>query len=187
MPEPPLLLDTDIVSLMGRRRSPPGLRTWLLRVGIHRLNISYPVITELMRGAHLRQRDDPEKAARIMAWVNDILSTDFPIPPMSPEVAYIYAQMTSVPCLRPLWTVQRGEKATRMGHDLMIAAVAIAHGLPILTGNIRDYVKIHQFFPLPGVYQPMESRWHVPPETEFFLPRLDEMEGCRDNELLPML
>lgn len=186
MPEPPLLLDTDIVSLMGRTRPPPGLRAWLLRVGIHRLHISYPVITELMRGAHLKQRDDPQRAARIMAWVNEILNTDFPSPEMNTEVAYVYAQMTSVSCLRPMWTVQRGERATRLGHDLMIAAVSITHGLPILTGNTRDYLKIHQTFPLPGLYHPLESHWYVPPEKEFVLPRLDEMEECRE-EMLPML
>ncbi|MGV1955529.1 type II toxin-antitoxin system VapC family toxin [Agrobacterium sp. 22-214-1] len=187
MTEPPLLLDTDIVSLSGRTRPPPGLRSWLLQVGIHRLNICYPVITELMRGAHLKQRDDPERAARIMAWVNDILITDFPMPEMNTEVAYVYAQMTSVPCLREMWTVQRGERATRMGHDLMIASVAITHGMPIVTGNVRDYLKIHQLFPLPGVYQPIESQWHVPAETDFFLPRIDEIEDCHDDELLPTL
>lgn len=187
MTEPSLLLDTDIVSLSGRTRPPPGLRSWLLRVGIHRLNISYPVITELMRGAHLKQRNDPERASRIMAWVNHILMTDFPMPEMNPEVAYVYAQMTSVPFLREMWTVQRGERASRMGHDLMIAAVAITHGMPIVTGNVRDYLKIQQFFSLPGVYQPMELRWHVPAEKDFFLPRLNEMEECRDDELLPTL
>lgn len=187
MTEPPLLLDTDIVSLSGRTRPPPGLRSWLIQVGIHRLNICYPVITELMRGAHLKQRDDPGRASRIMAWVNDILTTDFPMPEMNTEVAYVYAEMTSVPWLREMWTVQRGEKATRMGHDLMIAAVAITYGMPIVTGNVRDFLKIHQFFPLPGVYQPMDSRWYVPAEKDCFLPRLDEIEDCHDDDRLPTL
>lgn len=187
MPEDLLLLDTDIVSLIGRRRPPPGLRSWLLRIGIRRLAISYPTITELIRGAHLKCKDDPVKAARIMEWVSQILETRFSMPEMTAEVAAIYAHMTCVPSLRHMWTVQRHEKSNRLGHDLMIAAVSIVHRIPIVTCNIADFEQIDHHFPLPGVYQPMQARWHVRPLCEVPLPLFDPDEEDHDEIALPTL
>jgi len=187
MPQDLLLLDTDIVSLVGRRRPPPGLRPWLLRVGIQRLAISYPTITELMRGAHLKCKDDPEKAARIMAWVSQILDTRFHMPEMTAEVAVIYAHMTCVPGLRHMWTVQRHEKSNRLGHDLMLAAVSIVHRIPIITCNIADFERIDYHFPLPGVFQPMQARWHVRPVSEVLLPPFEAAEEEPDETALPTL
>ncbi len=180
-----LLLDTDILSLIGRRKPPPGLRPWLLRIGIHRLAISFPLITELMRGAHLVEEEDPEKADRIKSWVRQILSTDFTILEMSPDVADLYARMTCKPCLRHMWTIQRHEKHNRLGHDLMFAAVAIAYEVPILTANISHFLEIHGHFPLPGLHQPMEARWYVAPRFPVSLPHYDPNEPDPDEARLP--
>lgn len=185
MTGPLLLLDTDVVSLMGRRRPPPGLRPWLLSVGLQRLCISFPTITELLRGAHLLTATNPEKAAAISQWVGQVLATDFVRLDMSPGAAAIYAEMTSVPALRSMWTVQRGEKANRLGHDLMIASVAIAHRAVILTANTRDYIRIDERFPLPGVFNPVEGRWHVQPAAQVPLPMLDRHEPDPHEALLP--
>lgn len=174
MPDNVFLLDTDIVSLFGRPRSPPGLRPWLLELGVDRLAISYPTIAELMRGAHIKRKDDPEKAEQIMAWIRQVLATNFRAPVMTAEVAGVYAQMTSVPSLRNMWTVQRSQKSNRLGHDLMIAAVSIIHQLPILTANISDFMRINDQFPLPGLYHPLEGRWRLVPDREILLPQLDK-------------
>ncbi|MDR6667075.1 hypothetical protein [Rhizobium sp. 1399] len=168
------LLDTDIVSLFGRPRSPPGLRHWLMELGVHRLAIGYPTITELMRGAHLKRRDDPAKADRIMAWIKRILAASFVAPEMTDEVADVYARMTAEPSLRDMWTVQRAQKTNRLGHDLMIAAVSITHQLPILTANVADFMRIHERFLLPGLYHPMEGRWRLLPTREIAMPQLDK-------------
>lgn len=170
MQEPLLLLDTDIVSRMGRQRPPPGLRSWLLMVGVDRLGISFPVITEMLRGAYLVRDENPEKSAAIRRWVADVLATDFQFPEMCAKVADIYARMTSLPCLKSMWTVQRHEKNNRLGHDLMIASMAIVHNAPIITMNTRDFVRVNEWFPLPGVYQPIESRWYVKPDYFVSLP-----------------
>lgn len=187
MSETLLLMDTDIVSLMGRRRPPRGLRPWLLRVGIDRLALCYPVITELMRGAHLRVKEDPERAILIADWVSQLLAMDFPFPQMTATVATTYAEMTSVPCLRHMWTVQREQKSNRLGHDLMIAAVAITHRIPIITGNIEDFLSIDEHFPLPGVYHPMNARWFVDPAFEVPLPYFDPNEPDPHEKALPKL
>jgi toxin FitB len=185
--EPLLLMDTDIVSLMGRQKAPPGLRPWLLRIGIHRLALCYPVITELMRGAHLKVRDDPESALRIATWANEIVTMGFPFPVMTVEVASKYAEMTSVPGLRHLWTVQRNQKNNRLGHDLAISAVAIVHRMPILTANVDDFLRIHELFPLPGLHHPMKARWFVEASFDVSLPYFDPMEPDPHEKALPKL
>ncbi|MCZ7449575.1 type II toxin-antitoxin system VapC family toxin [Agrobacterium rhizogenes] len=185
--DPILLLDTDIVSLMGRVKPPPGLRPWLLRVGIHRLALCYPVIAELLRGAHLRLKDDPQRALLLANWVDELISMAFPFPEMTTAVATVYARMTSVPALRHMWTVQRGQKSNRLGHDLMISAVAIAHRMPILTANVDDFLEINAHFSLPGVYHPMEVHWYVEPGFVVPLPDFDADEPDPHEKSLPKL
>nr|WP_206113082.1 type II toxin-antitoxin system VapC family toxin [Rhizobium laguerreae] len=180
-------MDTDIVSLMGRQKAPPGLRPWLLQIGIHRLALSYPVITELMRGAHLKVRDDPESALRIATWANDVVRMGFPFPEMTAAVAAKYAEMTSVPGLRHLWTVQRNQKSNRLGHDLAISAVAIVHQMPILTANVDDFLRIHELFPLPGLHHPMKAQWFVEANFDVPLPYFDPMEPDPHEKAFPKL
>jgi len=180
-------MDTNIVSLMGLTRPPPGLRSWLLRVGITRLAICYPIITELLRGAHLLEKDNPRKCEELKTWVASVLSTDFPVLEMTPDVAMIYARMTSIPRLRHMWTVQRDQKRNRLGHDLMIAAVAIAHDVPVMTANISDFMTIQEEFPLPGLYHPMTSCWHVWPKFEVPLPSFDGDETSAHEMHLPTI
>jgi predicted nucleic acid-binding protein len=187
MAESMLLLDTNILSLMGRRKSPPGLRPWLLEVGIDRLGICYPVIAELLRGVHLRMHDNPARAAEIRFWVEQILATDFPRPDMTPEVASVYAEMTSLPRLKNMWVVQKNQRNGRLGHDLMIAAVAIAHRLPIVTANVADYVRINEHFALPGIYHPLEARWHVRPGIRVTLPRFNLAASDSADTVLPTI
>lgn len=187
MTEQLFLMDTNIVSLMGRTLPPPGLRQWLLDVGVRRLALSYPVIAELLRGAHLLERQNPRKSEEIKAWVGRVLATDFPFLDMTTEVAFIYARMTAVPELRHMWTVQRHQKQNRLGHDLMIAAVAIAHKVPILTDNVADFLTIQRIFKLPGLYHPLTSQWHVPALYEARLPVLRLAHPEPSEQALPRL
>ncbi len=170
MPGDLLLLDTDIVSLMGRQRPPPGLREWLASLDPRRLAISFPSLAELRRGAHLLEETHPKKAAAISEWVDEVLDTGFRMLQMTPRVAAVYAKMTCTPSLRSMWTVQRGAKQNRLGHDLMIASVAIAHDAPLLTANTRDFGRVHELFRLPGVYNPLRREWYVKPCREVELP-----------------
>jgi predicted nucleic acid-binding protein len=168
-----LLMDTNVVSLAGRERPPPGLRPWLAEIGTERLAISYPVIAELFRGAHLVRASNPKKADQILEWVAMVRNVGFRILPMTLEVADVYAKMTSLPRLKHLWTSDGKSKKGRLGHDLMIAAVSIVHRAPILTGNAADFLVIERSFPLPGLYDPFESSWHVAPIVDANLPVYD--------------
>lgn len=159
----------------------------MLEVGIGRLALCYPVITELLRGAHLLELHNPRKSDEIKAWVKRVIATDFPILEMTTDVAMTYARMTSLPALRHMWTVQRREKSNRLGHDLMIAAVAISHRVPVVTDDIADFLAIHAEFPLPGLYHPLTSLWHVPPLSEVALPLLLPFEPADSEQTLPEL
>lgn len=187
MPERILLLDTDIVSLSGSQHPPPGLRQWLLEAGIERLGIGFPVITELMRGACLLGARNPERAAAIRRWILQIIAEDFVVPSMGPEVAEVYAQMTSIPSLRHMWTSDRSSRNSRLGHDLMIASLSIVHRAPIVTANPRDYVRIHEWFELPGVYHPLEARWYVEPDHHVFLPPFEPEDTMPPGRSLPRI
>jgi hypothetical protein len=140
-----------------------------------------------MRGAYLRAREDPDRAILVADWVSQILALNFPFPPMTAKVATTYAEMTSVPCLRHMWTVQWEQKSNRLGHDLMIAAVAITHRMPIITANVEDFLRINEHFDLPGVYHPMKARWFVDPGVEVPLPCFDPSEPDPHEEALPKL
>lgn len=183
-----LLMDTNIVSLMGKWRSPPGLRPWLLEIGPARLAICYPVITELLRGAHLVMPSNAEKAREITDWVQLVKAADFAVLDMNFEVADIYARMTSTPRLKQMWVSNGQSKRNRLGHDLMIAAVSIVHQAPILTANVADFLSIDRTFPLPGVYHPFESAWYVAPPFELTLAKLDaSAPDPHDHPLLPRM
>lgn len=109
------------------------------------------------------------------------------MPEMNPAVAGIYAHLTSVPRLRNLWVAQGNQKIARLGHDLMIASIAIAHGMPILTDNITDFMSVHDHVALPGVYHPMNSRWYVRPQVPITLPEFDGGEMDPHEALLPFM
>ena len=148
------LLDTNIVSLAGLRKPPPTLRPWLKAVGANSLALSFPVISELRRGAHLAAATNPEKAQRLTEWIDAILSVGFQTAQVTNEYCDLYAKMTVTPQLRGFMAVNPNQKRPRLSHDLMIAALAIANSMPIATCDRRDFALIDNYFPLPGVFDP---------------------------------
>jgi hypothetical protein len=86
-----------------------------------------------------------------------------------------------------MWTVQREQKSNRFGHDLMIAAVAITHRIPIITANVEDFLRIDEHFPLPGLHHPMKARWFVEPPFDVPLPDFDPTEQDPHERTLPKL
>jgi hypothetical protein len=54
-------------------------------------------------------------------------------------------------------------KKPKTGADLAIAAIAIARGGIVVTGDVGDFLAIHPAFPLPGLYDPFADAWQVRP------------------------
>ncbi|MGI0526593.1 type II toxin-antitoxin system VapC family toxin [Rhizobium giardinii] len=181
------LLDTDVVSRAGLRNPPPALRPWMRAVGTSSLALCFPVIAELQRGAHLAARNDPEKGHRVSAWIDAILSVGFEHAMLTPAVAQMYARMTTTPGLKKLWVVDPHQKKDKLGHDIMIAAVAIANGMPIASCNTRDYLLIDQYFPLPGLFNPVEEHWHIALRRDDHLEAAGRREDMNSDLVIPTL
>ncbi|WP_153064571.1 type II toxin-antitoxin system VapC family toxin [Agrobacterium sp. LAD9] len=162
MADPIFLMDTNILSNAGLQRPPPGLRSWMKAMGTDSLAISFPVISELRRGAHLASKHDPQKAARLHNWIDDILSVNFQFAELTSKAADLYAEMTTIGPLRHLYTPSPEQKKDKIGHDLLFAALSITHKMPIATFNVKDFILIHRHFALPGVFHPVETQWYVP-------------------------
>ena len=157
------LVDTNILS-NGQKKSPDHqLTNWLAQQ--KRIAIPYPVIVEIEQGiGHLYPRN-PVRAQLLRSWFDGLLDTQFLFPEMTPAVARLQAALYSCRPLKHLWFVGH-DSEKRPGNDLAIAAVAIAHHLPIATCDTWDFGKIATFFPLPGVYNPVTDEWVVKQSME---------------------
>ncbi|WP_461512169.1 hypothetical protein [Rhizobium mongolense] len=68
----------------------------------------------------------------------------------------------------------------------MIAATAIAHQMPIATLNVRDFLLIDRYFPLPGIFDPLSMEWIVdPPSGWTFAPDLQPEVETKDHGKTP--
>jgi hypothetical protein len=54
------------------------------------------------------------------------------------------------------------QKSKKTPTDLAIAAIAVAEGATVATGNQAHFEDIHASFPLPGLYNPFEDLWSIP-------------------------
>jgi len=86
--------------------------------------------SELLLGVHLA--DEPSRAARREAWVEDVLAA-FPVLPFDLRVARHHAR---------LWADLRASGQMGGVHDLLIAATALANGCSVLTDNEDHFARI---------------------------------------------
>ncbi len=152
------LIDTSVISNASKRRPHPAISAWLAQQA--RLAIPFPVILEMEAGTAELHRRDPQKAAALRNFVDDIFETEPDYPPMTPAVARLLGEMM---CCRPLSNLWISSSIGRKpGQDLAIAAVSIINGMPLATLNNRDFELIDDYFELPGVYNPAFDLWVVP-------------------------
>lgn len=153
--------DTNIFSLAGLKEPPEHLLAWIKCVGVGQLALCHPVICELLRGAHMAVVPNPAKSERLFAWVDSVMRAGFIQIDMNWDVTRAYAKLLSERRLKSLWAADIRRCNDKVGHDLMIAAHAIAYGMPIASTNVRDFMSIHECHALPGLYDPMTDEWHV--------------------------
>jgi len=118
------LLDTSTVILLGRLTDPPDLPDESV--------ISSITLAELSVGPHLA-RSDRERADR-QAHLQQAES-DFDTLPFDAECARAFGRVAA--SLR-----SAGRKPAARAYDALIAATAIAHGVPLYTCNPDDFVGI---------------------------------------------
>jgi predicted nucleic acid-binding protein len=155
------LADTNIISEIMKRKRDAALIGWLRRG--QRLLISTPVILEIEWGIWSVSRHNPDEGARLRGWLNLLLTiAGDEILTSSAETLNLQAQMMVKPELSHLWQQPQGKRRRPPAQDAAIAAIAIAHHLPIATHNTKDFLRINAHFPLPGVYSPAARSWTVP-------------------------
>jgi hypothetical protein len=118
------LVDTNIVS--EARRGSPEAVAWLRSVDPRSLHLSVVTLGEIMRGIALKQKSDPQTAARLAEWLQKLRHDHADrILAVTDQIALEWGRLAA---LRP-----RGDA------DGLIAATAVVHDLILVTRNVADF------------------------------------------------
>ena len=117
-----VLLDTDVLSALAKRRRDPHVERWLARWRDDELFLSVVSVGEIERGIAMQRDRDLAFAERLANWFERLLA--------------VYGERV-LPF--DLAAARRwGELSARIGHggaDLQIAATALTRGLAVATRN----------------------------------------------------
>jgi predicted nucleic acid-binding protein len=119
------LLDTNVVSELRKRKPHGAVVSWVRSLGDDQLFLSAITMGELQSGVELTRQQDPEKAAEIEIWV-DQLSDSYQVLPMDTH------------CFREWGRLMHGT-SDQLIEDAMIAATARVHDFIVATRNVHDF------------------------------------------------
>jgi predicted nucleic acid-binding protein len=119
-PDRPILLDTDVVSLLMRGSLDPA------RSGLRAYDwcVSYITVGELAKGAEMA-RWNLRRWTDLADWLGHVV-----ILPIDLRVSYVWGRLAGA-------AQRRGRP--RPVNDMWIAAVALSNDIPVATRNIKDY------------------------------------------------
>jgi len=159
-----ILLDTDIVSNLRKKKPHPRLLIWIEEAGWDELATTALTVMEIQIGIERARRTDMAIAEEVQQWLAELIETGMPqILPLDTEAAILLGRMRETPELRDFLVQHPGAKETKTGADLAIAAIAITRGAVVATNNEKDFLAIGRYFPLPGLYNPFLGEWFVEP------------------------
>ncbi len=123
------LLDTDILSNLMKRAPSSVLVAKVARVPPEHQFTSSITFGELVYGAH-RLR---ERTAALLERIEDTLLPNLPVLPFDTSAAGRYGEVRA----------ELERRGTLIGDaDMRIAAIALAHGLKVVTGNERHFRRV---------------------------------------------
>jgi predicted nucleic acid-binding protein len=122
------LLDTNVISELRRTRPHGAVVAWLRDIPDTDLHLSAVTIGELQAGVEATRENDPDKAAEIEGWLDQVAAT-WNVLPMD------------APAFR-CWARLMHGRSDDVIEDAMIAATAQTHNLIVVTRNIRDFKRL---------------------------------------------
>ena len=123
-----VLIDASI--LIEAERGRLDLEPHVARHGDEEAFLSVVTASELLHGVH--RATQPDVRARRSAFVEGILER-FPLLSVDLACARAHAQ---------IWAELRQAGALIGAHDLWLAATCVAHGLTMVTGNVREFARV---------------------------------------------
>jgi len=123
-----LLLDTNVIGEIRKRRPHPAVTAWYATVSEDQLFLSVLVVGEIHQGVERLRRRDPRQAAVYETWLVR-LRRDYGdrILPVTQDVALEWGRLNAD---RPLPVV-----------DGLLAATARVHGMTLVTRNVADFAR----------------------------------------------
>jgi predicted nucleic acid-binding protein len=119
------LLDTNVVSETRKKKADAGVTAFLEAVDSSALYLSVLTLGELRRGVAAKKRDDPAAAKSLAAWAEGL------------EIGFADRILGIDAAAARLWGDWSAERP-RPVVDTLLAATAAAHGLTLVTRNMRD-------------------------------------------------
>jgi predicted nucleic acid-binding protein len=119
------LLDTNIISELRRIRPHGAVIAWLNEADQRHLHLSAVTFGEIQTGIEITRGNDPDKAAEIEAWADQIAAT-WNVLPMDAQCFRVWAKLMS-------------GQSDELFNDAMIAATARVHNFTVVTRNIRNF------------------------------------------------
>lgn len=122
------LFDTDVLSNLMKRAPSGALISRLARVPPDEQFTSSITLGELLYGAHRSGC-----AGALIEWIESALPSELPVLPFDARAARRYGEIRA----------ELEQRGTPIGDaDLRIAAIALAHGLKVITGNERHFRRV---------------------------------------------
>jgi predicted nucleic acid-binding protein len=122
------LLDTNVISELRKRQRNPGVANWVRTIPGSELYLSTITFTEIERGIERQRTVNPALAERLTEWLEFTLRAfGERILPLSVNIARRWGRLAA----------QIGNEEL----DLAIAATGLEHGLTVVTGNTKHFVR----------------------------------------------